>query len=260
MRRLIPMMIVTVASLALVACGGSKKSSKSGGEDTDAFAELQAIPAQVDTKVQGVMSPIDSVDSTLEQLSTLPKKLDISEEQFGELINSALADQEVAIPESVQGQNREQLTEFLGNIGSFQQNLIGTPAAAKDLLAELGETSARIPALATEVSSAAAVTLANPLASKKEKDAAKKKQADAKTLQKQAQARVKSAQDKVTTLPGRATVAINKFVSAAKKMGVKENLLRAGKKPVDDAKEGAATAVDTAKEGANNAVKDATGQ
>lgn len=259
MRRLIPVMIVMVASLALVACGGSKKSSKSGGE-TDAFAELQAIPAQVDAKVAGVMSPIDAVDSTLEQLSTLPKKLDISEEQFGELINSALAEQELAIPETVQGQNREQLTEFLGNIKSFQQNLIGTPAAAKDLVVELGETSARIPALATEVSTSAAATLANPLASKQEKAQAKQKQTDAKKLQNEAQARVKSAQDKVGKLPGRATVAMNKFVQAATKMGVKENLLRAAKKPVDDAKEGASTAVDTAKEGANNAVKDATGQ
>lgn len=260
MRRTIPMMMMLAASLALVACGGGKKSSKSGGGDTDAFAELQAIPAQVDAKVAAVTSPVDTVDEMLEQMKTLPGKLDISEEQFGELINGALSEQEVAIPESVQGQNREQLTQFLGNVRGFQQNLMGTPAAAKDLLGELGTTSARIPALATEVSTSAAATLANPLASKKDKDAAKQKQTDAKRLQKEAQARVKSAQDKVGGLPARATVAINKFVQAGKGMGVQENLLRAAKKPVDDAKEGANTAVDTAKEGADNAVKDATGQ
>lgn len=261
MRRLIPLMIVTLAGLALAACGGSKKSSKSGGGgDGDAFAELQAIPDQVDKKVAAVTRPVDNVDQMLGQMTTLPKKLDISEEQFGELINGALANQEVAIPDTVQGQNREQLSTFLGNIGGFQQSLMGTPAAAKDLLGELAETSARIPALATEVSTSAAATLANPLASKKEKDAAKKKQADAKSLQNKAQARVKAAQGKVGGLPERATVAINKFVSAGRKMGVKENLMRAANKPVDDAKEGANTAVDTAKDGANQAVQDATGQ
>ena len=259
MRRLIPMLVVTVAGLALIACGGSKSSSKSGG-DTDAFAELQAIPAQIDEKVAAVLAPVDTVDVTIEQLATLPKELEISEEEFGELINGALAEQDLIIPDSVQGKGREQLTAFLGNIRGFQQNLIGTPAAAKDLLAELAETSTRIPALATEASTSAATTLANPLASKKDKDAARQKQTDAKTLQKQAQARVKAAQDKVAGLPGRAAVAMNRFVQAARKMGVKQNLLRAAKKPVDDAKEGAANVVDTATEGANNAVKDATGQ
>lgn len=263
MRRTIPLMMAILAALALAACGGGKKSSKGGGGgegDGDAFAELKAIPAQVDAKVKEVTRPVDQVDIMLDQLKVLPKRLDISQEQFSEMINSALAEQEVAIPDSVQGQNREQLEKFLTNFSNFRGDLISTPARAKDLLTELGETSAEIPALATSASTSAAATLANPLASKKEKDAAKKKQDETKKLQADAQARVKAAQGKVGDLPGRATVAINKFVGAARDMGIKENLLRAAKKPVDDAKQGANQAVDTAKEGANQAVKDTTGQ
>lgn len=251
--------LLAAAGLTLSACGGGGKSKSGGGGGEDAFTELQGIPAQVDEKVAGVTGPVDKVDIMLDQMKVLPNKLDISKEQFGELINAALADQEVVVPESVQGQNKEELTKFLGNFKSFRSDLAGTPSAAKDLIAELAETSARIPVLATKASTSAATTIANPLASKKDKDAARKQQGEIKTIQKDAQARVSAAQSKVGDLPSRSVVAMNKFVSAAKDMGIKENLLRAAAKPVDDAKAGAKEVVDTAKEGANNAVEGATG-
>lgn len=264
MKKTLSMCVMVAASLALVACGSMGKSSKSSKKDGgDAFSQLQAIPAQVDKDLQEVTSPIDQVDSMLERMKTLPQQAEISEDEFGQIINTALVSQAVEIPDSVQGKQRETLTAFIEDFSVFRGNLIATPDKAKELTSSLAATSTRIPALATTASADAGATLVNPLASKKEKDAAKQRQKDVKKIQAEAQQAVKDAQGKVGGVPARATTATAKLIAGAGEMGITENAIRAAKKPVDDAKQGVEDTVDTAKDGAEQTVegaKDTVGQ
>lgn len=258
MKKTLSMMVMALASLALVACGGGGKSSKSGGKDGgDAFSQLEKIPAQVDKELQEVTSPIDQVDAMLARMKTLPQQLEVSEDEFGEIINTALTAQAVEIPDTVQGKQRETLTAFIEDFSTFRGNLLATPDKAQEMVSSLAATSTRIPALATTASADAAQTLVNPLASKKDKDKAKQRQKDVKKIQAEAQQAVKDAQGKVGGVPARATEATAKLIAGAGEMGVTENAIRAAKKPVDDAKQGVEDTVDTAKEGAEQTVEDA---
>lgn len=264
MMRFVSLAVVLVASVGLVACGGGGKSKSDGSaKKGDAFTQLQAIPGEIDAELQSVTAPIDQVDAMLAQMKTLPQQLNVSEGEFSEIINTALTSQAIAIPDSVQGKQREELTAFIENFSTFRGNLFATPDRAQQMISSLAATTTRIPALATTASADAATTLVNPLASKKDKDKAKQRQEDVKRLQTEAQQAVTDAQTKVGGVPARATEATVKLIAGAGEMGVTENALRAVKKPVDDAKEGVETTVDTAREGAEDTVEhavDASGE
>lgn len=257
MKRMLSLSLLFVACLGLAGVAVAKEKK---GKKRDAFAQLQAIPAEVDAQLQSVTAPIDQVDVMLAQMKTLPKQLDMSEGDFAEVINGALSSQTLVIPETVQGKQREELTAFVQNFSTFRTNLFATPSRAQTMTTELASTSAQIPVLATKASADAGKTLINPLASKKDKDKAKKRQEDVKKIQADAQQAVADAQTKVVGVPGRATEATAKLITGAGQMGITENALRAAQQPVDDAKQGVRDTADTARDGAKKTVDDTVGE
>ncbi|MFN3199203.1 MAG: hypothetical protein ACE366_12450 [Bradymonadia bacterium] len=255
-RRSLILAALIVPTLLLSACGGGK--SKGGDDDRTAYQKLEAIPGELDAKVKGLTSPIDSVDTMLAQIKEAPAKFKLNKDDFGKLLTDSLTGKPFQAPAGVDEKGAKELEGMLGNVKGFTTNLMNTPANATAMVGSLGEMLVEIPKLATQVTADTKVVKANPLASKEEKAKAEAQEKNVEKVKQDALNKVNESKEKVAGVPARATAAIAKFAGEMSNFGVTEAALGAVKDKGNDAKDAANEMKDAAEDNAKDAAKAAT--
>lgn len=218
MRRLLTVLVLLVASFSMVACGG--KGGGGAADSRTAYEKLEAYPADLDTEVAKVMSPIDSVDGVITQLNEMPAKLGLSKEDFGKLIANSIAGKPFVAPGGVDAKAGEELKTFIESFKGIYDGIINAPENAKSLVVFVGESALNVPKWAASAIADAGVTKANPFASKEDKAKAEKQLKNLDTIKNLVMAKVQETQGKLTTLPTKAVEAATKFGAAMAEMGV----------------------------------------
>jgi hypothetical protein len=206
-------------AVAVQGCGGGQKQSNtadSAKKDQTAMEELQAIPADVNGDVDALMKPIDDVQAVVDEITSLPSRLNISAKDMMAMAQGTLSNGtvDVKVNGDLTDDARAQITASLKKLKGVVDGLKSTPDKVVALGKKLVVVTAKVPVLATRVTAEAQVAIANPFAGA---DAKAKAQADVANVQKvqaEINTKVNEAQAKVTSIPALATGALAKLTAS----------------------------------------------
>lgn len=220
--------VVVLAALSVGACGGSNPEAKSPEGATGAKAELsamdelKAIPEDLGKETDALSKPIDDANAALDELAKFPQKHKIDAKSLAAMAKVAVEGGEVKLDASAAGGaaanlSAEAKAEIEGTLKKLQgavAQLKDTPAKASALLQKATAASAKVPLLATKVTTQANLVLANPFGNA---DGKAKAQADVASVQKvqaDVSAKIGDAQKKVTEIPATATNVLAKVTAS----------------------------------------------
>jgi len=220
MRRSLLVLSSLVLGLSVIACGGGSEEPKTPADKASAqvspMEELQAIPKDLDAEVASLTKPVDDVQSIIDDLGAFPKKHGMAAADVMGMAKATFDNGkvEVNLKADVAAEAKAELEALLKRLNDTVIALKATPDKVAALTAKATTAAAKVPVLATKVSSSASVTVANPFGSA---DAKAKAQAEIDSVQKVQADTSKSISDlqaKVTGIPQMATAALAKLTAS----------------------------------------------
>ena len=245
--------------LAALSLGcGSLGGGGSKGDSPSAHEELSGLSAALQTQLDETAAPINETDSIVQQLTELPKTLNLSSDDYKDFLIHSLRG-EPKLPEGASEDAKKQLNAFSKTLAAYKTKLFATPDKSAALVKGVAGALVKVPVLVSKIEASAQVTQANPLATKKEKKRAKQRSKNAKALGAQTTGKVTAIQKEAQGLPSKAQGAISKFTAALKAAGVDniDAVKGVGSDTVNDAKTAAKETVNTAEESVKGSVDSA---
>src|SRR5512140_1829190 len=215
--------IVVAMALGLsvvgIACGGSNKeaaSAESTKADLTPMDELKGIQSDLDADVKSLTKPIEDTQAVIDKLTSMPKRLGLSAGAVmgmakGTMDNGKV---EVKVDGNVTAEAKAELEATLKELNDIVVALKATPDKVAAMTKKLATVTAKVPLLATKISTSATATMSNPFGSA---DGKAKAKADLDNLEKvkaDVNASVSEAQKKITGIPALATGALGKLTAA----------------------------------------------
>lgn len=207
-------------SIAAAACGGSNSSSKgaetattSGDVELSSMGQLKAIPKDLHTKLEEMMEPIDKTEATINRIGELPEKFGVDAKTIFAMANATVENGEakVKVDLDVDAKAKAEIEAAMKDLADVVSGLKAVPERATALGKAAAAATAKLPVLATKITTESQATIANPFG---DKDAKAKAQADidgVQTVQAEVQAEIQNVQQKVGELPGLASSALAKL-------------------------------------------------
>ena len=209
-----------VCGLALVAqgCGGSgqeAKSADSAKAEQTAMDELKSIPKDLNTDVADLTKPIDDTQAIVDEFTSMPKRLGITADDMRAMAKATITNGtvEVKVSGNVTAEAKAEIEASLKKLQGVLAALKATPEKVATLTKKIVTVSAKVPVLATRVTSEATVKVGNPFASADVKASAKADLDSVKTVQASIDKSVSDTQAKVTGIPALATGALGKLTA-----------------------------------------------
>ncbi len=206
-------------SMVGIACGGSNKeasSAESTKADLGPMDELKGIQVDLDADVKGLTKPIEDTQVVIDKLTSMPKRLGMSAGAVmgmakGTFDNGKV---DVKVDGNVTAEAKAELEATLKQLNEIVIALKATPDKVAALTKRLAVVTAKVPLLATKVSTGATATMSNPFGSA---DGKAKAKADLDNLEKvkaDINVSVADTQKKITGIPALATGALGKLTAA----------------------------------------------
>jgi len=222
MRRRLVMSLAILLSLGIAACGGDKKETSTAADasaqvDVDPIDELKGLSTSLQASVDTLMSPINEVDGLINDITSLPAKLNLDAKSLMSMFSAQISSDgqiEVSADITTDDAVRAELQGMLARLKAIVDGLKAIPANTKLVGAEAAAAVVRVPALATKVTTTANAKIANPFGKAQDKA---KAQADLQAvagIQADVQAQIQDIQQKVTEIPAMATSALAKLAAA----------------------------------------------
>lgn len=213
--------------LSLAACGGSKKSSNNQGNAAPGAAgqvqveltpmqELQGLSINLQAGVDALMSPINETQLLIDHITQMPARLGIDARSLMAMCSTTLNSGQIAFDASISPDAAiqaeihgvlERLSFIVAGLQAIPQNVQALGQAAV-------EATAKVPLLATQVSTSANVTLANPFAKPEAKAQAQADMNAVNQVQAEVQMKISEVQSTIMGIPAMATEALAKFARA----------------------------------------------
>jgi hypothetical protein len=208
-------------SLAAFGCAANHKEAGSATTtkaDLAPIDELKAIPEDLDASVKDIMKPIDDTQSVIDQVTSLPKRYKLNVKDVMAMAQASAKDGTVNVnfdaKATVTEDAKAEVTAALTKVTDIVSGLKATPDKVAALGQKLATVSAKVPVLATRVTSEATVTVSNPLASADSKAKAQANIDGVKQIQATVQASIQDTQGKISGIPAMATTALGKITAA----------------------------------------------
>jgi hypothetical protein len=210
---------LAVASSFFLACGGGQKDANSAETtkaDLSPMEELKAIPKDLDTDVAGLTKPIDDTQAVIDRITSIPKRYGVSAAYLTSMARATLDNGkvDVSVNTNVAAEANAEIEAALKQLAEIVVALKATPDKASALAKKIATYSAKVPLLATKVSTSASATTANPFASADDKAKAQADAQSVQVVQKDVQKSVSDAQQKVTGIPALAATALGKLTAS----------------------------------------------
>lgn len=217
MRRLLVSIVLGVSVLS-VACGGSSdsKGAASAKVDVTPLQELQGIPKELNDGVADLTKPIDDTQSVIDQIGALPKKYGITAGDMAAMCKATISNGtvDVKVNGNVSDDAKAEIKAALEKLKGVVTGLKATP----DKVVALGKTAvadtAKVPVLATRVTTEATAASANPFGSADSKAKAKADLDSVKQVQADVNKSITDVQAKITGIPAMATDALAKLTTS----------------------------------------------
>jgi DNA repair exonuclease SbcCD ATPase subunit len=211
--------VVVVLAIAAAACGGSKGDASGSAEakvDLSAMDQLKGLSADLQAQLDALMAPINEVDALVEQITSMPQRLNVNASALMGMAKATVDGGQVAISAdfTADAAVRAEVEGVLGRLKAIVDGLKAIPENPKALAAKAAEAIVAVPALGAKVTAEANVKISNPFAKAEEKAQA---QADIQSLaqvQSDVQGSIQQIQQKIMELPGLATSALAKLAAA----------------------------------------------
>jgi len=219
-RRSVPLLALASTLLALVlggvtGCGGGGEAKSPSGEkaEVSALEELQAMPKEINAELTALTKPIDDAAEVIEQLTSIPKRHGINAGELASMAKGTFDNGtvKVELKGDVKAEAKAEVEAALNKLKTVVAGLKAIPEKAAAMTPKLVAATAKIPVLATKVSTGATLAVSSPFASGETKAEANGDLAAVKTAQADASKAVSDAQAKITNIPALATGALGKL-------------------------------------------------
>ncbi len=203
-------------SSTLVACGGgatgTAKTSAAAVELTP-MEELQQIPKDLDKDIAELTKPIDEAQAVADEIGALPKKHHISAGDMAAMSKATFDNGkvEVKVNGDVSAEAKAEIEATLKKLAHVVTELKATPGKVTALGEKLVKATAKVPLLATEITSKATMTVSNPFSGAESKAKANVELSSVSKVQGEVSKSISDAQSKITSIPGLATGALTKL-------------------------------------------------
>ena len=220
MRRSLLVLSSLVLGLSVIACGGGSEEPKTPADKASAqvtpMEELKAIPKDLDAEVASLTKPIDDVQSIIDDLGAFPKKHGMAAADVMGMAKATFdsGKVEVSVNADVAAEAKAELEALLKRLNDTVIALKATPDKVAALTAKATTAMAKVPVLATKVSSSASVTVANPFGSADSKAKAQAEIDSVQQVQAETSKSISDVQSKVTGIPQMATAALAKLTAS----------------------------------------------
>lgn len=219
--RLLVSSFIVGLSLATFGCAGHHKeagSAETTKADLAPIEELKAIPDDLNAAVQDIMKPIDDTQSVIDQVTSLPKRYKLNAKDVMGMASASVQSGQVNVnfdaKATITEDAKAEVTTALTKLTDIVVGLKATPDKVAALGKKLATVTAKVPVLATRVSSESTLTISNPMASADAKAKAQANIDGVKQIQGTVQASIKDTQAKVSGIPAMATTALGKITAA----------------------------------------------
>lgn len=222
MKRFACAVSVILLSAGIAACGGDKKETSTSADaaaevDLDPIDELQGLSTSLQASVDALMSPINEVDGLINDITSLPTKLNLDAKSLMSMFSAQMSSDgqiEVSAEITTDEAVKAELQGMLARLKAIVDGLKAIPVNTKAVGAQAAAAVVRVPALATKVTTTATAKVNNPFGKAEDKA---KAQADLQAvagIQANVQAQIQDIQKKVTEIPAMATSALAKLAAA----------------------------------------------
>lgn len=143
--RMYTLLISTLVSVALVACGAA---GTKGGDSPSAHAQLTNISTDLQKKLDETAAPITETDALVNRFSELPKTLKLSSDDYKDFVIYALRG-EVKLPEGASEEVKKELNTFAQDLKSYKDRITATPDNVTALIGEITTSLGKVPVLVT---------------------------------------------------------------------------------------------------------------
>lgn len=216
------LMVSLLLAIGLVACGGSKTKTNTSADasaqvDIEPIDELQGLSSSLQASVDALMQPINDVDGLIDDITSLPTKLNLDAPSLMSMFSAQLSSDgtvEVSADITTDEMARAEIQGILARLKAIVDGLKAIPENTKMVAAQAATAVVRVPALATKVTTSANAKLVNPFGKAEDKA---KAQADIQAvagIQAGVQAQIQDIQAKVTEIPALAASALAKLTAA----------------------------------------------
>lgn len=200
--------------LPVAGCGGGHGKGGDSAADKTAIEQLKDIPVQLDTEVNKLMAPIDGIQGLLDEISGLPAKTGLNAKDIMGQVNAVLAGAPAPTLEGAQASAKTELDTLVAKVKQFKDDLTATPERVTSLAGTCAAMTAKLPVLATQITTETGVIAANPFASAEDKAKAKADAASVAQIQSEVTAKIGDTQGKITGIPAKAVEALAKLTAA----------------------------------------------
>ncbi len=217
MRRVLVSLVLGVSILS-VACGGSGSDSKTGASakaDLTPLQELQSIPTDLNADVADLTKPIDDSQAVMDQISALPKKYNITAGDMAAMCKATMNDGtvDVKVNGDVSADAKAEITAALTKLKEVVSGLKATPDKVVALGKKAVVDTAKVPVLATRVTTEASINASSPFGSADSKAKAKADLDSVKQVQADVSKSISDVQAKITGIPAQATGVLGKLTT-----------------------------------------------
>ena len=214
--KLVAVSLMVGLSSTLVACGGGAAGTakvNSGAVELTAMEELQAIPKDLDKDIAELTKPIEEAQAVADEIGNLPKKHHISAGDMAAMSKATFDNGkvEVKVNGDVSAEAKAEVEATLKKLAHVVAELKATPGKVTALTEKLVKATAKVPVLATEVTSKATLAASNPFGSAEGKAKASLELSSVSKVQADVSKSIGDAQSKITSIPGLATGALTKL-------------------------------------------------
>lgn len=211
--------ILVGAAGSLVACGGGNASGNTtttAASSMTPMQELSAMPKELHADLEALTKPIDELDATISKITSFPERHKVNAAAILGLAKARVDGKKIELSADVKldAEAKAELDAALDGLEKAVVALKATPENAAALGKKAVAVTAKLPVLATRISTEANAKAANPFASAESKASAQADLANVQKVQAEVEGEVKNVQAKVTELPQLATKALAKLTTS----------------------------------------------
>ncbi len=210
---------VMLAAFLVAGCGGGEKDAKDGDDanaDLEPIDQLKAVSTDLQAGVDDLMAPINEVDALIENVTSLPAKLNIDAKTFMGMVSATADSGEISIQADldITVEAKAEVEACLTQVQTIIAGLKATPEKVKVLTVKVAEATAKVPMLAAKVTTNAQAKLANPLAKADVKVSAQADLDAVVSVQADVEASIEEVKGTITGIPAMAAEALAKLTAS----------------------------------------------
>ena len=201
----------------LTGCGGNSEEpntpASKNAKSQEPMEELKAIPTELDAEVAAITKPIDDVQSVIDEIGALPKKHNLDAKAVMAMAKGTFDNGkvEVTLDANTPAAAKADVEAALKKLNDAVISLKATPEKVTALTKHAVAATAKVPVLATKISTTATATVSNPFASAEGKAKAQADIDGVKKVEADVSKSISDVQAKLTGIPAMATGALAKI-------------------------------------------------